>query len=97
MARKHKPQAASDLYSGRTENASWIESDSYESPGRWAELGLTAPTIGELVESGERLVPILARFCMTFSWGSSSTNLVWLKPDPVRRNAGAQPGRFWST
>jgi uncharacterized protein with von Willebrand factor type A (vWA) domain len=67
-------------------NASWIESDSYDRRA-WAELGLTAPTIGELVESGERLVPDFGALLHDIFLGLFKYNLVWLKPDAVRRSA----------
>ncbi|MDE3170014.1 MAG: VWA domain-containing protein [Acidobacteriota bacterium] len=68
------------------DNASWIESDSYDRRA-WAELGLTAPTIGALVESGERLVPDFGALLHDLFLGLFKYNLVWLKPDAVRRSA----------
>lgn len=68
------------------DNASWIESDGYDRRA-WAELGLTAPTIGALVESGERLVPDFGALLHDLFLGLFKYNLVWLKPDAVRRSA----------
>ncbi len=68
------------------DNASWIESDSYDRRA-WADLGLTAPTIGALVESGERLVPDFGALLHDLFLGLFKYNLVWLKPDAVRRSA----------
>jgi uncharacterized protein with von Willebrand factor type A (vWA) domain len=68
------------------DNASWIESDSYDRRA-WVELGLTAPTIGDLVESGERLVPDFGALLHDLFLGLFKYNLVWLKPDAVRRSA----------
>jgi len=67
-------------------NASWLESDSYDRRA-WAELGLTAPTIRELVESGEKLVPHFGALLQDLFFGLFKYNLVWLKPDAVRRSA----------
>jgi uncharacterized protein with von Willebrand factor type A (vWA) domain len=67
-------------------NASWIESDSYDRRA-WAELGLTAPTIGALVESGERLVPDFGALLHDLFLGLFKYNLVWMKPEAVRRSA----------
>src|SRR5579863_20928 len=68
------------------DTASWIESDSYDRRA-WAELGLTAPTIGQLVESGERLVPDFGALLHDLFLGLFKYNVMWLKPDAVRRSA----------
>src|SRR5277367_161235 len=87
MARKRKPVKPRPLYIPKVpENASWIESDSYDRRA-WAELGLTAPTIGALVESGERLVPDFGALLHDLFLGLFKYNLVWSKPDAVRRSA----------
>src|ERR1700675_1183177 len=87
MARKRKTVSHRKLYIPVVpDNASWIESDSYDRRA-WAELGLTAPTIGELVESGERLVPDFGALLHDLFLGLFKYNLVWLKPDAVRRSA----------
>ena len=87
MARKRKTVKPRQLYIPVVpDNASWIESDSYDRRA-WAELGLTAPTIGELVESGERLVPDFGALLHDLFLGLFKYNLVWLKPDAVRRSA----------
>jgi uncharacterized protein with von Willebrand factor type A (vWA) domain len=87
MARKRKIVKPRQLYIPVVpDNASWIESDSYDRRA-WAELGLTAPTIGELVESGERLVPDFGALLHDLFLGLFKYNLVWLKPDAVRRSA----------
>jgi len=67
-------------------NASWLESDSYDRRA-WAELGLTAPTIRELIGSGEKLVPHFGALLQDLFFGLFKYNLVWLKPDAVRRSA----------
>jgi uncharacterized protein with von Willebrand factor type A (vWA) domain len=66
--------------------ASWLESDRYDQHA-WAELGLTAPTIRELIESGEKLVPNFGALLEDIFLGLFKYNLVWLKPDAVRRSA----------
>src|SRR5271170_1381816 len=87
MARKRKTVNPRKLYIPAVpDNASWIESDSYDRRA-WAELGLTAPTISELVESGERLVPDFGALLHDIFLGLFKYNLVWSKPDAVRRSA----------
>ena len=68
------------------ESASWIESDRYDRRA-WTELGARADSIRALADAGERLAPhfgVLLQdlFCALFKY-----NLVWLKPDAVRRSA----------
>ena len=87
MARKRKTVKPRHLYIPAVpDNASWLESDSYDRRA-WAELGLTAPTIGALVESGERLVPDFGALLRDLFLGLFKYNVVWLKPDAVRRSA----------
>jgi uncharacterized protein with von Willebrand factor type A (vWA) domain len=86
MARKRKVKPRQLYIPVVPANASWIESDSYDRRA-WAELGLTAPTIGELVESGERLVPDFGALLHDLFLGLFKYNLVWLKPEAVRRSA----------
>src|SRR5580698_4212865 len=87
MARKRKTIKPRPLYIPQVpENASWLESDSYDRRA-WAELGLTAPTIGALVESGERLVPDFGALLHDLFLGLFKYNVMWLKPDAVRRSA----------
>src|SRR5580692_8473336 len=87
MARKRKTIKPRPLYIPQVpENASWLESDSYDRRA-WAELGLTAPTVGALVESGERLVPDFGALLHDLFLGLFKYNLVWSKPDSVRRSA----------
>ena len=87
MARKRKTVKPRQLYIPQVpENASWLESDSYDRRA-WAELGLTAPTIGDLVESGESLVPHFGALLQDLFFGLFKYNLIWLKPNDVRRSA----------
>lgn len=87
MTRKRKTVKPRPLYIPKvSDNASWIESDGYDRRA-WAELGLTAPTIGNLVEAGERLVPDFGALVHDLFLGLFKYNLVWLKPDAVRRSA----------
>jgi uncharacterized protein with von Willebrand factor type A (vWA) domain len=67
-------------------NASWLESDSYDRRA-WADLGLTASTIRDLVDSGEKLVPHFGALLQDLFFGLFKYNLVWLKPDAVRCSA----------
>ncbi|HKV53856.1 MAG TPA: VWA domain-containing protein [Candidatus Binataceae bacterium] len=67
-------------------NASWLESDGYDRRA-WSELGLSAPTIRELVEAGETLVPYFGALLEDLFLGLFKYNLVWLGADAVRRSA----------
>ncbi|HEX4210453.1 MAG TPA: VWA domain-containing protein [Candidatus Binataceae bacterium] len=87
MARKRKPVKARQLYIPVVPaEASWIESDSYDRRA-WHELGLTAPTINDLVEAGERLVPYFGALLQDLFFGLFKYNLVWNKPELVRESA----------
>ena len=66
--------------------ASWIESDSYDRRA-WSDIGLGAPAIGELVEAGRRLVPHFDALLGDLFFALFKYNLVWLKPDAVRKSA----------
>jgi uncharacterized protein with von Willebrand factor type A (vWA) domain len=67
-------------------NASWLENDRFDRRA-WAELGLAAPTVSELVEAGERLVPYFGSLLQDLFFGLFKYNVVFLKPDAVRRSA----------
>jgi uncharacterized protein with von Willebrand factor type A (vWA) domain len=64
----------------------WLETDSYDRRA-WQELSAHAPTITELVESGERLVPHFGALLRDLFFALFKYNLVWLKPDEVRASA----------
>jgi len=66
--------------------AGWIESDSYDRRA-WTELVQGAASIDELIEAGERLVPNFAALLQDLFLALFKYNLVWLKPDQVRRSA----------
>src|SRR5690242_14089879 len=66
--------------------AAWIESDSYDRRA-WRDLGLAAASIRELIEAGETLVPHFGALLQDLFLGLFKYNLVWLKPDAVRRSA----------
>jgi len=66
--------------------AGWIESDSYDRRA-WTELVQGAATIDELIDAGERLVPNFAALLQDLFLALFKYNLVWLKPDQVRRSA----------
>jgi uncharacterized protein with von Willebrand factor type A (vWA) domain len=68
------------------DKATWLESDNYDRRA-WRELGLSASSIGELIESGEKLVPHFGALLQDLFFGLFKYNLVWLKPDAVRRSA----------
>ena len=67
-------------------NAAWLESDSYDRRA-WSELGLSAPAIRSLIESGEMLVPYFGALLEDLFFGLFKYNLVWLPADAVRRSA----------
>ncbi|MGH7917221.1 MAG: hypothetical protein ACREQE_07110, partial [Candidatus Binataceae bacterium] len=48
---------------------------------------MSAPTIGALVETGERMVPHFGALLQDLFSGLFKYNLVWLKQDAVRRSA----------
>ena len=68
-----------------TENL-WLECDSYDRRA-WKEIQSGAPTIAELVEAGERLVPHFGALLQDIFLGLFKYNLVWMPPDAVRRSA----------
>ena len=53
----------------------------------WRELGLTAPTIGDLVEAGEQLVPDFGALLQDLFLGLFKYNLVWLQARGGARSA----------
>ena len=55
--------------------------------GRGKEIQSGAPTIAELVEAGERLVPHFGALLQDIFLGLFKYNLVWMPPDAVRRSA----------
>src|SRR5271157_3260151 len=66
--------------------AAWIESDSYDRHA-WREIVHGAPTINELVEAGERMVPHFGALLQDLFLALFKYNVVWQKPDEVRRSA----------
>ena len=87
MARTRKSFKLRPLYVPVVpDGASWLESDSYDRRA-WGELGASAPAIRDLVESGEKLVPHFGALLEDLFLGLFKYNLVWLKPDEVRRSA----------
>src|SRR5215469_1368664 len=68
------------------DNAVWLESDSYDRRA-WSELGLSAPAIRALIETGEMLVPYFGSLLEDLFCGLFKFNLVWMPADAVRRSA----------
>jgi len=64
-------------------NTGWLEADSYDRQA-WRELTAQAATIGELIQSGERLVPHFGELLRDLFYALFKANLIWLKPDSVR-------------
>jgi len=87
MPRAKKAVKPRPLYVPRVPStASWLESDSYDRRA-WGELGLSSKPIGQLIEDGETLVPHFGALLQDLFFGLFKYNLVWLKPDDVRRSA----------
>jgi uncharacterized protein with von Willebrand factor type A (vWA) domain len=68
------------------DSAAWLESDSYDRRA-WKELGLSAPAIRTLIESGDVLVPHFGTLLEDLFLGLFKYNLVWLPAEAVRRSA----------
>src|SRR5262245_2342165 len=66
--------------------AGWLESDGYDRRA-WRELGLASAAIRELIGAGEKLVPHFDALIQDLFLGLFKYNLVWMKPDVVRRSA----------
>jgi uncharacterized protein with von Willebrand factor type A (vWA) domain len=64
----------------------WIESDSYDRRA-WRDLSASAKGIVEMVLSGENLIPHFASLLQDIFLALFKYNIVWLKPDAVRRSA----------
>src|SRR5271165_1121210 len=64
----------------------WLESDGYDRRA-WKEIRNGAPTITDLIEAGEHLVPHFGALLQDIFLGLFKYNLVWLEPDTVRRSA----------
>src|SRR5437016_3440302 len=65
---------------------SWLESDSYDRSA-WSEIRAAAPSLAELVQSGGELVPHFDALLQDFFLALFKYNLIWQKPDAVRRSA----------
>ena len=67
-------------------NTSWVESDSYDRRA-WSEILAKAPSTADLIEAGGRLVPHFDALLADLFLALFKYNLVWQKPDAVRRSA----------
>jgi uncharacterized protein with von Willebrand factor type A (vWA) domain len=84
MARKTKTVKPRRLYVPRVPaGASWFESDSYDRR-TWNEIVADAPSIADLTESGERLVPHFSALVQDMFLALFKMNPVLRKPDEVR-------------
>ena len=84
MARKAKTVKPRRLYVPRVPaGASWFESDSYDRR-TWNEIVADAPSIADLTESGERLVPHFSALVQDMFLALFKMNPVLRKPDDVR-------------
>jgi uncharacterized protein with von Willebrand factor type A (vWA) domain len=68
------------------DEALWLECDSYDRRA-WKEIRTNAPTIAELIETGENLVPHFDALLQDIFLGLFKYNLVWNGTDHVRRSA----------
>ena len=68
------------------EGATWFESDRYDRRA-WGSLGLGSAAIRDLVSAGDKLVPRFGALLEDLFVGLFKYNLVWQKPDEVRRSA----------
>ncbi|MDO8431548.1 MAG: VWA domain-containing protein [Candidatus Binatus sp.] len=87
MARKAKSIKPRPLYVPRAPTgASWFESDSYDRR-TWSEIVADAPSIAELAEAGDRIVPHFGALVQDFFFALFKMNPAWHKTDDVRRAA----------
>jgi uncharacterized protein with von Willebrand factor type A (vWA) domain len=68
------------------EGATWFESDRYDRRA-WGSLGLGSAAIRDLAAAGDKLVPRFGALLEDLFVGLFKYNLVWQKPDEVRRSA----------
>ncbi len=68
------------------QGATWIESDSYDRRA-WSEILADTPAFKDLTEAGGALVPHFDALLADFFLALFKYNLVWQKPDAVRRAA----------
>jgi uncharacterized protein with von Willebrand factor type A (vWA) domain len=66
--------------------ALWLECDSYDRRA-WKDIQAGAPTIADLIEAGENLVPHFGALLQDIFLGLFKYNLVWQGNDQVRRSA----------
>ncbi|HTW88449.1 MAG TPA: hypothetical protein VMD75_10630, partial [Candidatus Binataceae bacterium] len=87
MARSRKPIKSRRVYVPVMPTATlWIENDGYDRRA-WSEIVAEAPAIGELVETGTRLVPHFGALLQDLFLALFKYNLVWQPPDAVRKSA----------
>ncbi|MBF6567843.1 MAG: VWA domain-containing protein [Candidatus Binataceae bacterium] len=87
MARSRKPLKSRRVYvPALPAETLWIENDSYDRRA-WSEIVAEAPAIGELIEAGSHLVPHFGPLLQDLFLALFKYNLVWQKPDAVRKSA----------
>jgi uncharacterized protein with von Willebrand factor type A (vWA) domain len=85
-SRTRKPKPKPIYVPAVPAEALWLESDSYDRRA-WRDIQAQAPTIAQLVEAGEHLVPHFGALLQDIFLGLFKYNLVWMPPDAVRRSA----------
>jgi uncharacterized protein with von Willebrand factor type A (vWA) domain len=65
-------------------NSAWLESDSYDRRA-WSEIVEDTPAMRDLVDAAGKLVPHFDALLADFFFALFKYNLVWNKPDAVRR------------
>ena len=87
MASRGKKRKPKPIYLPTVpDEALWMESDSYDRRA-WKDIWAGAPTIAQLIEAGENLVPHFSDLLQDIFLALFKYNLVWLEPDKVRRSA----------
>jgi uncharacterized protein with von Willebrand factor type A (vWA) domain len=87
MARRAKALKPRRLYvPDVATSVCWLESDSYDRRA-WDEIRANAPSFADLAQAGGELVPHFASLLEDLFLGLFKYNLVWQRPDRVRRSA----------
>src|SRR5579862_6348212 len=87
MASRGKKRKPAPVYIPAVpDEASWLKSDSYDRRA-WKDIQSSAPTVAQLVETGENLVPNFAALLQDIFLGLFKYNVQWHGEGDVRRSA----------